>query len=109
MTELGHLSMLYLGRVLDQGAQRPAVLPPEGSEKPRDPRAIFFKVFKGMLQVINLTNLLFQLPTGQLRPFLNHIKAQERKRVKDMEKDENPRTPATRVKAEPKASSRGRR
>lgn len=41
------------------------------------------------------------------QPFLQHIKSQERKRMKDMEKEENPRTPApARVKVEPKASSR---
>ena len=45
-----------------------------------------------------------------LRPFLQHIKNLERKRQRDMEKEEAPRTPApTRVKTEPKAAPRSRR
>jgi hypothetical protein len=45
----------------------------------------------------------------QLRPFLQHIKNAERKRMREMEKEEAPRTPAPRVKQEPKAAPRSRR
>ena len=85
-------------------------MPPEGSEKPRDPRAISYKGDQRNAATIYIS-YKFANSVGHLRPFLNHIKAQERKRMKDMEKEEapTPRTPASRVKAEPKASLRGRR
>ena len=43
-----------------------------------------------------------------LRPFLNHIKAMERKRQKDLEKENAPNTPAPKVKSEPKSSRRSK-
>ena len=43
-----------------------------------------------------------------LRPFLNHIKAMERKRQKDLEKENAPHTPAPKVKTEPKSARRSK-
>jgi len=44
---------------------------------------------------------------AQPRPFINHIKAAEKKRARDAEKTE-PNTPAPKVKTEPKGGRRAR-